>query len=88
MDRDDLTGGGTRATIEAAVDAGPDAAIANRDIRAVLHRLIEQDGDAGPAPRCADADRLHGFMLDHVHNQARLAQVLVELGASAARDAA
>lgn len=65
----------------------------NNDIRGVLSRLIAPESiEADPAALCDDtadaAARMRAFMLDHVHNEARLAQVLDELARPAARDAA
>lgn len=58
--------------------------IDNQDIRDVLGQLIAQDGlGADQAALCdASADaaaRLHAFMLDHAHNEAKLSQVMNEL---------
>lgn len=65
----------------------------NSDICTVLTRLIGAD-DAGsndgfPHEQAADtAARMHDFMLDHAHNEARLAQVLRELAAEGGAQAA
>ena len=65
----------------------------NNDIRGVLRQLIAPEGIApDPAALCDDsadaAARMRAFMLDHVHNESRLAQVLDELARPATRDAA
>ncbi len=56
----------------------------NQDIRAVLGQLIDGDGTGPDQEALCDATvdaaaRLREFMLDHAHNESRLAQVMAEL---------